>query len=104
MKAAEITLNKQGFNFSANVRPAGSNYKHVMGLGRVFPTTKPQARYFVSEQINLDVLNMDDVEFIEKELSPYGFIGEYKYTTKGKWVRLINVSDMHKALRLKYSF
>lgn len=102
MKATEIQLVRQGFNLSANVMPAGSHYKHTMRLGRIFPTTKQQALFFLREEINLDVLNMDDVVLIEAELAPYRFIGEYKYTSSNQWVRLTNIEDFNKALRLKF--
>ena len=102
MKASEINLKKEGFLSNVNVCPPRSHYKFLMSLGRVFPTTKAQAVTFINMGVLPDAYNMDDVEFVEKELSPYGFIGEYKYTKSRRWVRLVNLADMHNALRKKY--
>lgn len=104
MKANEIDLKKDGYLFSAIVKPARSHYKELMRIGRVFPTTKAQAIAFIKMGVNPDIYNMDDVEFVEKELSPYGFVGEYRYTKSRRWVRLVNIDDVHKALKLKYDF
>lgn len=73
-----------------------------MDLGRVFPTTKAQAKYFIQQATAPDVYNMDDVEFVENELNAYGFIGEYKYTKSKLFVRVVNFNDMCDALKLKY--
>ena len=103
MKASEINLKKEGSLFSAKTYPAGSHYKFTMSLGRVFPTTKAQAVAFIEMGVKPDVYNMDDVEFVEKELSPYGFVGDYRYTKNRRWVRLVNLDELHNALKLKYN-
>jgi hypothetical protein len=102
MKKNEINLKKEGFNLNANVYPAGYHYKEIMRLGRVFPTTKAQAAYFIQLGRYPDAYNMDDVELVERELNPYGFDGEYEYTKSKTMVRLVNLDDMCKALKLKY--
>lgn len=103
MKANEINLKKDGYLFNANIYPPRSHYKHFMSMGRVFPTTKSQAETFIKMGVYPDVYNMDDVELVEKILSPYGFAGEYKYTRSRQWVRLQNLHDMHSALKKKYN-
>ena len=102
MKATEVNLQKEGFNFNCNTYPARSHYKFLMRLGRVFPTTKAQAKYFISEGICLDVLNYDDVQIVEEVLNRHGFSGSYKYTKSEQWVRLQNDSDLHEALKKEY--
>jgi len=103
MKASEINLKKQGYAFNCNNYKARTHYKFIMSLGRCFPSTKPQAKYFIQENIHLDVLNVDDVEVIESILNKHGFTGEYKYTKSQIWVRLQNHSDLYSALKLEYN-
>jgi len=102
MNASELNLKNQSFTFSCNIHNAKSHYKFLMNIGRVFPTTKPQAKHFISNGICLDVLNSRDVVIIEELLNKHGFIGEYKYTKSKTWVRLQNNTDLHKALKLEY--
>lgn len=103
MKANEIIWREtQTFIFSTNEHPAGSHYKFVMRLGRVMPTTKAQARVFVQERQNFDVLNNVDVDRIEALMSKHGYSGEYKYTKSRRWVRLTNPEALHDALRKEY--
>ncbi len=102
MKSFELNLKEENYTFSANTYPARSHYKFLMRLGRVFPTTKAQAKYFLSEGVCLDVLNCRDVEIIEELLNKHGFIGDYKYTKSEQWVRLQNDSDLHEALKKEY--
>lgn len=103
MKATEINLKKDGYNFNCNTYPARSHYKFIMRLGRVFPTTKAQAKYFITEGISIDVLNGDDVETVETMLNKHGFEGEFVFTKSKTWVRLQNQSDLHEALKKEYS-
>ena len=72
-------------------------------MGVVFPTTKAQAVTFIKMNVAPDVYNMDDVEFVEKELSPYGFVGDYQYTKSKRWVRVQNLCDMRNAIKRKYN-
>lgn len=103
MKASELNLKKDGYNFNCNTYKAGSHYKFIMRLGRCFPSTQAQAKYFISEGICLDVLNGDDVEKVEAILNKHGFEGDYKFTKSKTWVRLQNNSDLHKALKLEFN-
>ena len=103
MKANEINLKKQGFTFSANTYAPKSHYKLLMKLGRVFPTTKAQATFFVTKGLKMDVLNMDDVEIIENLLNKHGFEGNYNFTKSKTWVRLKNNQDLISALKKEYS-
>ena len=84
-------------------KKAGQHYKFLMELGRVFPTTAPQSRYFIGNNLKLDVLNRDDVDRVEALLNEFGFEGDYRYTSTKRWVRLVNHEDLYKALELKYS-
>lgn len=74
-----------------------------MRCGAVFPSTKAQAKYFVSQDICLDVLNFEDVQKVESILNKHGFAGDYKYTKSKTWVRLQNTSDLHKALKIEFN-
>ena len=74
-----------------------------MELGRVFPTTAPQSRYFINSNLKLDVLNRDDVDRVESLLNEFGFEGDYKYTKNKHWVRPVNHEDLYRALKLKYN-
>ena len=103
MKAHELNLKKDGYFFSCNPQPAKSHYKFTMRIGRCFPSTKAQAKYFVSQGICLDVLNFEDVEKVESILNKHGFEGDYKYTKSKTWVRLQNFTDLHKALKKEFS-
>lgn len=103
MKATEVNLEKSGYNFSCSTYLARSHYKLLMRLGQVFPNTKAQARYFCQNQINLNVLNKEDVDLVEGILNKYGFEGKYKYTKSKSWVRLLNMTDLHKALKLHFN-
>ena len=103
MKASEIKLEKNGYTMSANLYAAKSHYKFIMKLGRVFPTTKSQAKHFISNGICLDVLNADDVAIVESILVKNGFQGDYKFTKSQNLVRLQNNFDLQKALKKEFS-
>lgn len=102
MKAADIKLEKEGFNMSTTSWASGSHYKSTMKWGRLFPCSKAQALFFTQKRVVLSVLNMDDVENIEGLLGKHGFTGEYRYTRSKQWVRLQNHDDLYKALRAEY--
>ena len=102
MKATELNLEKNSYNFSCNTYKAGSHYKLLMRLGRCFPSTKAQAKYFVSSGVCLDVLNGNDVEIVESMLNKHGFIGDYKFTKSKTWVRLQNSHDLRKAIKAEF--
>ena len=102
MKATEIKLEKQGFHFSARTPEARSHYKMLMSMGKNFPGNKAQAKFFIANTNQMDVLNADDVEAIESLMNRHGFEGEYKATKSGTWVRLQNFGDLKKAVKLEY--
>lgn len=103
MKAIELNLERNGYNFTCITKKSGSHYKFLMRLGRVFPSTRAQAKYFVSQQVSLDALNMDDVETIETLLKKHSFEGNYKYTKSKNWVRLQNNNNLYEALKLEFN-
>jgi hypothetical protein len=102
MRKEEIKLEKKSWTCSANSYPERSHYKMLMKLGRVFPGTKAQAKYFLSEGVCLDVLNIKDVEVVETMLNKHGFVGDYKYTKSKNFVRLQNNSDLSKAIKKEF--
>lgn len=103
MKAIELNLAKENFTMSCNTYAPKSHYKYVMSLGRVFPTTSAQAKYFLASGSSFDILNSKDVEIIESLLNKHGFKGNYQYTKSKTWVRLTNVCDFEKALKKEYN-
>ena len=103
MKKQDINLEYQGFFFNATEKKAGQHYKFLMELGRVFPTTAPQSRYFIDNNLKLDVLNRNDVDRVEALLNEFGFEGDYRYTSTKRWVRLVNHDALYKALEAKYN-
>lgn len=100
MKATELNLEQQNFNFSAQTKTG--HYKQSMKLGLVLPSTKAQAKHFIATQAFMDVFNYKDVEVVEALMNKHGFKGEYKYTKSNKWVRLENISDLKAALKAEY--
>jgi hypothetical protein len=104
MTVSEFQLAKVGYTFNCNTRKSGSHYKFLMTMGRIFPTTLSQAKYFVSQGVCLDVLNYQDVQIVESMLNKHGYSGDYKYTKSQTWVRLINSGDLIKALKSEYNF
>ena len=104
MTVSEFQLEKVGYTFNCNTRKSGSQYKFLMAMGRIFPTTLAQAKYFVSQGVCLDTLNYQDVLIVEGMLNKHGYSGDYKWTKSGTWVRLVNSGDLHKALKSEYNF
>lgn len=103
MKANELNLPEVRYTMSMNIYPPKSHYKFVMGLGRVFPNSIAQAKFFISKGIHLDVLNAKDVSLLENFLNKYGFEGKYKYTKSKQFVRLVNWLDLEQALKIAYN-
>lgn len=103
MKSSELKLKKDGYKFNCKSYKAGSHYKALMLLGRLLPCTQPQAKYFISNKVQLSVLNGDDVEKLESVLNKHGFEGSYKYTKSKTWVRIQNHEDLYKALKLEFN-
>lgn len=77
MDANEIILEAQSFIFSTNERRSGQHYKYLMDLGRIFPTTRAQARYFIANRCKFGVLNIVDVKRVEAIFNEFGRVGEY---------------------------
>ena len=102
MKATEIKIENEGYNYSCSTYPSGSHVGLLITLGRLFPSTSSQAKRVVALDGRMDVLNADDVELVEALLNRHGFEGEYKRTKSGSWVRLQNRGDYCKALILEY--
>ena len=100
----EISLQEEGFNMSANVYPPRSHYKFIMKIGRVFPTTKAQAKHFVHNVQHLGVLNKDDVNRIEDLLNKYDIKGKYYYTKSKIWVRMTTATISHLLAALKCEY
>ena len=103
MKANELVeMPNDRFTMSVNIYPAKSHYKSIMVLGRVFPSTPAQARFFISKGVCLDVLTRRDVEILERFLNKHGFEGKYRYTKSKLFARLQNDYDLYLALKKEF--
>jgi len=80
----------------------GEHYSYRLEIGRLFPTTKTQAKAFVKGEYGLDMLGIGDVEKIEALLQKHGFQGKFKYTKSKRWVWLLNINDFRTALKKEY--
>lgn len=104
MKKEEICWTELGMvNFSAIPIPPGFPYKAQMNKGKAFPVTKAQALFFVKMGCLLSELNSEDVRVIELLMNKHGLAGKYRYSHNGM-VKLINASELDKALKLEYNF
>lgn len=97
----------EDYLFNTNEYKAGQHYKFVMELGRIFPATKAQAKYFINQKnfpyLNLDVLNLKDAEKIAAFMAENGgFEANFKFTKSKTWVRLTNNDDLKKAVKIKF--
>jgi hypothetical protein len=101
MKASEVKLQSLVSGGFTTMAP-NSHYKFLMELGRVFPSNKSQANFFVAKGVCLEPTGMKGVEAIENLLNKHGMEGEYQFTKSKQWVRLLNNSDLHRALILEY--
>ncbi len=102
MKANEIVWKDvNDYYFNTNIK--SGHYKMLMKFGRVFPSTKSQAKFFVKERIEMDPFNNKDVERVELLLNKHGYYGVYKYTRSREWVRLVNYEDFYAALKKEFS-
>jgi hypothetical protein len=102
-KASELNLPEVRYTMSMNIYPPKSHYKFTMQLGRVFPNSTAQAKFFISKGICLDVLNAKDVCLLENFLNRYNFEGKYRYTKSKQFVRLVNWLDLEQALKIAYN-
>ena len=76
------------------------HYKFVASLGRVFPTTREQARNFKW----MDVLGKGDVVKIEALLNKHGYNGMYVFTKSKTFCRLSNTNQFVEALKKEYNY
>ena len=105
MKATEIIWKEEAIlPHSANVYPVGKPYKVQMIQGNVFPISKAQAMSFVEMGCCLGALNSEDVRVVELLLKKHQLEGNYRYTQGQDLVKLINQSDLDKALKAEYGF
>lgn len=105
MRMNEISWQRMDYmNHSANVYPSGKPYKKQMLQGKVFPVTKAQARTFVFMGCLLGELNNEDVRVVELMLNKHGIIGNYCYSPNKERVKLVNSSDLDRALKMEYKF
>lgn len=102
-KANELSLPETQYTLSMNIYPPKSHYKTLMSLGRVFPNTLAQAKFFISKGVCLDVLNSTDVKMLEDFLNQNGFEGKYKYTKSKNFVRLQNDYDLYLAIKKTFN-
>lgn len=90
-------------NFSAIPIPSGFPYKILMNKGKAFPVSRTQALFFVKMGCLLGELNSEDVRVIELLMNKHGFVGNYRYSSKGR-VKLVNAAELDKALMMEYNF
>lgn len=76
------------------------HYKFIASLGRVFPTTKEQAKNFKW----MDVLGKGDVVKIEALLNKHGFKGMYVFTKSKHFCRLSNTNHFVVALKMEFKY
>lgn len=103
MQASKLNLIITGYNHSFRTKKERSHYKWLMSQGSVFPTTKAQAKHYISSCCVIGMLNADDVVMLEDFLNKHGFTGDYRYTKSKKWVRLENQHDLISALKCEYN-
>ena len=96
----EIMLSEVvGGEMLAEYKPR-QHYKFVASLGRVFPTTREQARNFKW----MDVLGKGDVVKIEALLNKHGYKGMYVFTKSKTFCRLSNTNQFVEALKKEYNY
>lgn len=105
MKATDLNLKKHGLmrgvKLVSIIEPR-KHYDFLMSLGNVFPSTKQQAETFISKGYCLDILNYDDVDYIEKFMTKHGYCGDYQYTNSHKNVRLVNVNELEICIKKEF--
>ena len=105
MRATEIIWKEEAvLPLSANVFPSGKPYKAQMMMGKVFPTTKAQAMAYVQMGCALEALNSEDVRVVEGLLVKHHLQGSYRYISGKTLVKLVNQTDLDKALKEEYGF
>ena len=105
MKAKEIIWKEISvLPHSANAYPKGKPYKGQMMMGRVLPVSKAQAMAFVEMGCCIAQMNSEDVSVVEKLLGKHHLEGKYRYVGDKSFVKLINQSDLDRALKAEYAF
>lgn len=99
MEAAKTINNVVRYQWLAVKKPRQKGVKFLIELGRLWPTTKEQMKYFVRSGYCLNVLGLKDVCNIEFILNKYGMTGDYKFTKNKNWVRLENNGDLRECMR-----
>lgn len=94
----EINLPPAKHRFNTDYVAKNRHYKQLMQMGRLLPSCKSQAQFFIRFNCELDMLNAADVERIENLLNTYSYKGVYRYTRSKRWVRLINQKDLRDAI------
>lgn len=99
-----ITEKANGFTSLYVPKKAGEHLTNLIGLGRVFPITKAQAKkvYYGGDFDSL--YNTDVEQLIEPLMNKHGFNGVYKLTKSGRFCRLENMLEFKKALKLEFGF
>lgn len=108
MNASELMKNEK-FVANGNVRMVNEykgRYKFLMSLGRVFPTTKAQAKEFLRLGVGFGLLTASDVRAIEALCEKYGMKDQclYQLTGSNVYARLLSsFTVLEKALRAEYN-
>lgn len=79
-----------------------SHYKFLMRLGRVIPSDKAQAKYFLSEGLCLDMFTGVDARYIHEMMKEQGLEALFVFTKNKQFIRLVNDYDFRSALKSKY--
>ena len=105
MRATEIIWKEEAvLPLSANVFPPRKPYKAQMMMGKVFPTTRAQAMAYVQMGCALEALNSEDVRVVEGLLARHHLQGNYRYVGGKMLVKLVNQTELDKALKEEYGF
>ena len=105
MKAKEIIWKEVSvLPHSANAYPKGKPYKGQMMMGRASPVSTAQAMAFVEQRRCIPERNSEDVSIVETLLVKHHLEGKYRYVGDKSFVKLINQSDLDRALKTEYAF
>jgi hypothetical protein len=80
-----------------------SHYKFLMDLGRVIPSDKAQAKYYLSSGRCIGLIQGADARYIHELMQEQGMEALFVFTKNKRFMRLVNNEDFCKALKLKYS-
>lgn len=99
MDCAKSNKNIYAGEWLSKRKPRQHGSKFLISMGRLWPTTKAQVKYFVKERIFLDVIGLKDACNIEVVLNKYGKKGIYKLTKGKNWCRLENQGDLFECFK-----